>query len=62
MRAIETPLSKRLLSKEFAEGDEVLVTVAESGEELAFTKVERPASEVEEIALEPVEVEAEVDA
>nr|MBA3532078.1 AAA family ATPase [Ardenticatenales bacterium] len=40
MRAIESPLSKKLLSGEFKEGDTILVSVAEGGEELTFTKAE----------------------
>ncbi|MDQ4077620.1 MAG: AAA family ATPase [Chloroflexota bacterium] len=48
MRAIESPLSKKLLAGEFQEGDTVLVTVAEGGEELAFEKVKTEAeAEVE---------------
>ncbi len=44
MRAIESPLSRKLLAGEFREGDTVHVTVAEGGEELAFTKVDAPAT------------------
>ena len=38
MRAIESPLSMRLLAGEFVEGDIILVSVAENGEELTFCK------------------------
>jgi ATP-dependent Clp protease ATP-binding subunit ClpA len=56
MRAIESPLSKKLLAGEFKEGDAIRVTVAESGEELAFEKVEQPVREkVEQPVLEMVE-------
>jgi len=40
MRAIESPLSMRLLAGEFVEGDTILVGVAEDGEILTFSKKE----------------------
>jgi ATP-dependent Clp protease ATP-binding subunit ClpC len=56
MRAIESPLSRKLLAGEFKEGDTVRITVAEGGEELAFEKIGGSThAEVEELAFEPVE-------
>ena len=40
MRAIESPLSMRLLAGEFVEGDTILVGVSENGEDLTFRKKE----------------------
>ena len=45
MRAIESPLSMRLLAGEFVEGDTILVGVAEDGETLTFQKKETPVEE-----------------
>ncbi|MGB0385975.1 MAG: ATP-dependent Clp protease ATP-binding subunit [Ardenticatenaceae bacterium] len=45
MRAIESPLSIRLLAGEFVEGDTIHVSVNEDGEELTFKKVEKPVLE-----------------
>ncbi len=57
MRAIESPLSKKLLAGEFAAGDTVRVTVAEGGEALAFEKVAARESVLEM----PIEVEMPVE-
>lgn len=38
MRAIESPLSKKLLAGDFKEGDTINISVSEDGEELTFSK------------------------